>query len=58
MKLRHYIVAGILVILLMYVIPYAFLQRVKDVSLFTYWAVLSLTWIIVSIIYLYRWVRE
>ncbi|QOR94221.1 hypothetical protein IMZ38_06260 [Thermosphaera chiliense] len=58
MKLRHYIVAGILVILLMYVVPYAFLQGVKDVSLFTYWAVLSLTWIIVSVIYLYRWVRE
>jgi hypothetical protein len=55
---RHYVGAGIFVILLMYVIPYAILQKVKDASLFTYWTILSLIWIIVSIIYLYRWVKE
>ncbi|ADG90530.1 hypothetical protein [Thermosphaera aggregans] len=55
---RHYIGAGIFLILLMYVIPYAILQKVKDASLFTYWTILSLIWIIVSIIYLYKWVRE
>jgi hypothetical protein len=55
---RYYVGAGIFVISLMYVIPYAILQKVKDTSLFTYWTILSLIWIIVSIIYLYKWVRE
>jgi hypothetical protein len=58
MASRYYVGAGILVILLMYITPYAILQKVKDASLFTYWTTLSLIWIIVSIIYLYRWVKE
>jgi uncharacterized membrane protein len=58
MASRYYVGAGILVILLMYITPYAILQKVKDASLFTYWTILSLIWIIVSIIYLYRRVKE
>ncbi|GEM_PF-1303451 len=55
---RQYIVAGVFVIVLMYVIPYVFLNKARDASLFTYWMVLSLIWIIISIIYLYRGVKE
>ncbi len=55
---RQYIVAGVFVIVLMYVIPYVFFNKARDASLFTYWMVLSLIWIIISIIYLYRGVKE
>ncbi|MEM0377784.1 MAG: hypothetical protein QXU53_00390 [Thermosphaera sp.] len=49
---------GILVLILMYLVPYIMYHDVKDFTLLMYWTSLSLIWIVVSSIYLHAEVRE
>ncbi|MEM0506155.1 MAG: hypothetical protein QXF49_06440 [Thermosphaera sp.] len=58
MRHRLYIVLGILVLILMYLVPYIMYHDVKDFTLLMYWTSLSLIWIVVSSIYLHAEVRE
>ncbi|WP_157861132.1 hypothetical protein [Desulfurococcus amylolyticus] len=51
---RLYMLGSIIVIMASYMVPYLTLYNAKGLELLFFWILLTITWIIVSIIYLRR----
>ncbi|ACL11154.1 hypothetical protein DKAM_0828 [Desulfurococcus amylolyticus 1221n] len=49
---RLYMLGSIIVIMASYMVPYLILYNAKGLELLLFWVLLTITWIIVSIIYL------
>lgn len=51
-----YAVLGIIMLLLHYIIPYTILKDARGLELYTFWSILVLIWIIVTILFIEkRW---
>ncbi|WP_162835686.1 hypothetical protein [Desulfurococcus mucosus] len=51
---RLYTMGSLITILSSYVVPYIFLRNSRGLELFLFWTLLTLAWIIASIVYLRR----
>lgn len=52
---RIYVIMFLVMIVLFYAVPYTALRYVKGLTLITYWSLLTLAWIITTILYIRRW---
>ncbi|MEM0453160.1 MAG: hypothetical protein QXO98_00675 [Sulfolobales archaeon] len=53
---RIYVILFIVLMLVFYLVPYTLYVSAKGFTLFAYWALLTLMWIIMTLLYLRRWV--
>ena len=53
--LKYFVVSSLAMILVHYLIPYTVLHHVRDFSLFMYWALLVLAWIVITSIIIEKW---
>lgn len=49
-----YILASVLVLVAFVAVPYAVLKNSEGLGLFAFWTALTLLWVVVSLIYLWR----
>jgi len=52
---RIYAIVFVVVLILFYTVPYTTLRDAKGLTLITYWSLLTLVWIITTLLYIRRW---
>ncbi len=53
--LKYFVISSLAMVLVHYLIPYTVLHHVRDFSLFMYWALLVLVWIVITSIIIEKW---
>lgn len=54
MGLRGYLALAVVVLVLHYLVPYTVLHEPRGLALATYWTLLSLIWVVVTLYYMRR----